>query len=226
MRHPGKGPPESPSSRDRPRKKANDRFGSFWPIAHPVVREGLRALLEPEANLVIAAETGDGLETVRLVERLQPDVLVLALLLPGLSGLDVLPIVRHRSPRTRIIIFSDFDSESAILQSLRNGASAYVLKGADLDQVLEAVRRVANGHRFLSPSLEERAFDAYWEKAATSPGDPHDLLTPRERQALQLAAEGNNCTEIGARLSISPPHRPRCTGPMPCASSDCAIRPT
>jgi DNA-binding NarL/FixJ family response regulator len=171
---------------------------------HPVVRQGLRGILEAEPDFAIAAETGDGLEAVRLVERLQPDVLVLDLMMPGLSGLDVLPVVRQRSPRTRVVVFSMHANEEFTLQALKNGASAYVLKGCDPAHVVEAVRRAAAGRRYLSPDLSERAFDAYQEKAELGPSDPHDLLTPRERQALQLAAEGHSCADIAARLSISP----------------------
>ena len=170
---------------------------------HPVVRQGLRGVLEAEPEFAIVAEAGDGLETVRLVERLQPDVLILDLLMPGLNGLDVLPIVRQRSPRTRSVIFSMCASEDFVLQGLRNGAVAYILKGCDSAHVVEAVRRAAAGRRYLSPGISELAFEAYQAKAESVPSDPHDLLTPRERQALQLAAEGHSCAEIAARLSIS-----------------------
>src|SRR5438270_12977582 len=110
---------------------------------HPLVRRGLRAALEAEPGIVVVAEAGDGLETVRLVERLQPDVLVLDLIMPGLGGLDVLPIVQQRSPRTRVVVFSMYANEDFVLQAFRNGAMAYVLKGCDPAQVTEAVRRGA-----------------------------------------------------------------------------------
>jgi DNA-binding NarL/FixJ family response regulator len=171
---------------------------------HPVVRQGLRGVLEAEPDFSVVAEIGDGLEAVRLVERLKPEVLVLDLLLPGLSGLDVLPIVRHRSPRTHVVVFSMYANEDFILQALKNGAVAYVLKGCDTAHVVEAVRRAATGRRYLSPAISEGAFEAYHAKAEAAPPDPHDLLTPRERQALQLAAEGHSNAEIAARLSISP----------------------
>ena len=171
---------------------------------HPVVRQGLRVVLEAESDLSIVAETGDGLETVRVVERLQPEVLVLDLVMPGLGGLDVLPIVRQRSPRTRVVVFSMHAGENYVLPALKNGAIGYVLKGCEPSQVVEAVRRAAASRRYLSPGISERAFDAYQEKAESAPPDPHDLLTPRERQALQLAAEGHTNADIASRLSISP----------------------
>ena len=171
---------------------------------HPVVRQGLRGVLETDSEIAIVGEAGDGLEAVRVVERLEPDVLVLDLMMPALSGLDVLPIVRQRSPRTRVVVFSRSTSEELVLQALKHGAFAYVLKQCATEEVREAVRRAAAGRRYLSPGLSERAFDAYHEKAEAAPHDPHDLLTPRERQALQLAAEGHSNAEIASRLSISP----------------------
>jgi DNA-binding NarL/FixJ family response regulator len=171
---------------------------------HPLVRQGLRALLEAEPEFKVVAETGDGLEAVRLVERLEPDVLVLDLMMPGLSGLDVLSIVRQRSPQTRCVVLSMFSGEDFMLQAMKNGALAYVLKGCDPAFAVEAVRRAAAGRRYLSPGISEHAFNAFQEKAAAAPPDPHDLLTPRERQALQLAAEGRSNAEIAERLSISP----------------------
>jgi DNA-binding NarL/FixJ family response regulator len=171
---------------------------------HPLVRRGLRDALAGEPDFAIVAETGDGLEVVRLAERLQPDVLVLDLMMPGLSGLDVLPIVRQRTPRTQVVVLSMSSGEEFVLQALKNGAIGYVAKGCEPGHAVEAVRRAAAGRCYLSPGISERAFDAYHEKAQTTPPDRHDLLTPRERQALQLAAEGHSCPEIAARLSISP----------------------
>src|SRR5438046_2546546 len=120
---------------------------------HPLVRQGLRGALEAEPAFAIVAETGDGLETVRLVEHLQPDVLVLDLMMPGLTGLDILPIVRQRSPRTRIVVLSMYANEDFVLQALKNGAIAYVLKGCDPAHAVEAVRRAAAGRRYLSPGI-------------------------------------------------------------------------
>lgn len=171
---------------------------------HPLIRQGLRTVLEAEPGFAIVAETGDGLDAVRLVERLQPDLLILDLVLPGLSGLDVLAIIHKRSPRTRVVILSGYDKEEFVLQALKGGASAYLFKGCESSHVLEALRRVMAGQRYLSPQISGRAFDAYQEKAEASPPDPHDLLTPRERQAFQLAAEGCSNAEIAGRLSISP----------------------
>ena len=150
------------------------------------------------------AESGDGLDTVRLVERLEPDVLVLDLMMPGLGGLDVLSIIRQRCPRTRSVVFSMYANEEFVLQALKNGAIAYVLKGCDPAHAVEAVRHAAEGRR-ISQSRNLRAgLRRLPGKGGVRPSDLHDMLTPRERQVLQLAAEGRSCSEIAVRLSISP----------------------
>lgn len=171
---------------------------------HPVVRQGLRRFLETEPEFSIIAETGDGLDVVRLVEQLHPDVLILDLMMPGLGGLDILPIVQQRSHQTRVVVFSMHESEGFVLQALRNGAVSYLLKGCDPAHAKEAVRLAAAGRRYFSSSIAQRAFEVYCDTAASPVQDPHDLLTPREREVLQLAAEGLSCAEIAARLFISP----------------------
>jgi two-component system response regulator NreC len=170
---------------------------------HPVVRRGMRTLLESEADFSIVGEAGDGLETVRLVERLEPNVLVLDLMMPGLSGLEVLRIARQRSPQTRIVVLSMYSDNGFIAEALRNGATGYVLKGCTEENVVRAVRDAAAGRRYLSPPVSEIAIDAYIKQAQAGPFDPHETLTAREREVLQSAAEGKTCAEIAARLHIS-----------------------
>jgi len=171
---------------------------------HPVVRRGMQALLESESDFCIAGIAVDGLETVRLTERLKPDVLVLDLMMPGLGGLEVLRILRERSPRTRIVILSMHGSNAFIAQALQNGAIGYILKGCTEDHLVRAVNEAAAGRRFLSPPATEIAINAYIEQSKTGPFDPHETLTPRQREVLQLAAEGKTNPEIAARLNISP----------------------
>jgi two-component system, NarL family, response regulator NreC len=170
---------------------------------HPVVRRGLRSLLEAEAGFAIVGEAGDGLEAVRLVERLQPAVVVLDLMMPGLSGLEALRIIRQRSPRTRVVVLSMHSSNAFIAEALKNGAIGYVLKGSSEEDLVRAVREAAAGRRFLSPPVTDIAIDAYIEQARAGPFDPHETLTAREREVLQLAAEGQTNPEIAARLHIS-----------------------
>jgi two-component system, NarL family, response regulator NreC len=170
---------------------------------HPVVRRGMQALLESERDFSIVGVASDGLEAVELTERLKPDVVVLDLMMPGLSGLEALRILRERSPRTRIVILSMYSSSAFVAQALQNGAVGYVLKECTEENLVRAVREAAAGRRFLSPPVTEMAIDAYIEQSKTGPFDPHETLTPRQREVLQLTAEGKTNAEIAARLNIS-----------------------
>jgi len=170
---------------------------------HPVVRRGMQALLEAEPDFSVVGEAGDGLETVRLVERLQPDVLILDLMMPGLSGLEALRIIRQRSSRTRVVVLSMYGNNAFVASALINGASGFVLKGCEEEDLVRAVLEAVAWRRYLSPPITERAIDAYIEQVRVGQLDPHETLTAREREVLQLAAEGNTGAEIAARLHIS-----------------------
>jgi DNA-binding NarL/FixJ family response regulator len=164
----------------------------------------MQALLESEPDFTIVGMAADGLETIRQAERLKPDVLVLDLMMPGLSGLEVLRVLRERSSRTRTVILSMYTSSAFIAQALQNGAIGYILKGCTEENLVRAVKEAAAGRRYLSPPVTEIDINAYIEQAKAGTFDPHETLTPRQREVLQLAAEGKTCAEIAARLNISP----------------------
>jgi two-component system, NarL family, response regulator NreC len=170
---------------------------------HNVVRQGLRALLEVESDFNVVGEAGDGLEALHLVEQLKPNVLVLDLMMPGLNGLEVTRQVTKHSTHTSIIILSMYASEAYVLEALGNGALAYVLKDSSSADLVMAVREVAAGRRYLSPPLSDRAIEVYQEKAKAVTLDKYETLTTREREVLQLTAEGHTNPEIAARLGIS-----------------------
>jgi DNA-binding NarL/FixJ family response regulator len=169
---------------------------------HQILRQGLCKLLEEDPEFRVVGEAGDGWEAVELVERLKPDLLVVDLVMPGLNGLDVIRSVRQRSERTRIIVLSMHANEAHVVEALRSGASGYLLKESSSSELIGAVHAIMEGRRFLSPSLAERALDAYIERVGKPVEDPYDMLTARERQVLQLAAEGHSNAEIAERLSI------------------------
>lgn len=170
---------------------------------HHIVRQGLRHLLEAEADFHIVGEAADGLEAVEMVEQLQPDILVLDLMMPGLGGLDVTRQVKQRVPDTNVIILSMYSTEAYVLEALKNGAFGYVLKKSTGDDLVRAVREVTAGRRYLSPPLSELAIEAYIQKANQPEQDSYELLTDREREVFHLVAEGHTSAEIADRLSIS-----------------------
>lgn len=174
---------------------------------HQIVLEGLRALLEAEPGLTIVGQTNNGSEAVQLAERLRPDVMIVDLMLPGLNGLEVTRLVRQRSPQSRIIILSMYDHESFVVEALKSGAAGYVLKRDGVAHLVQAVHEVGAGRRYLSPSLSERALEAYIlyvEQVKNSSQKPVETLTPREREVLYLAAQGYTNAETAAHLVISP----------------------
>jgi DNA-binding NarL/FixJ family response regulator len=170
---------------------------------HAILRLGLRALLEKEPDFSVVGEASDGLQVADQVERTRPDVLILDVAMPGLSGLDVAREVTRRVPRTRIVILSMHSAEAFLVQALRNGAAAYVLKQRSAAELIVAIREVVAGRRYLSPPLSDRAIEAYM-KAQGGEVDAYEMLTTRERQVLHLAAEGLNNPAIAKRLGVSP----------------------
>lgn len=171
---------------------------------HHVVRQGLRALLEAEPNLSVVGEAAEGLAVIAMVERLKPNVLIVDVMMPGLTGLEVTRQIRQKSPQTRVLVLSMYANEAYVLEALRLGAAGYVLKGANAADLIQAVREVAAGRRYLSPPLTDHAIEAYVQKAHGAPLDRYETLTTREREVLHLATEGFSHAEIAARLGISP----------------------
>ena len=170
---------------------------------HQVMRQGLKALLDAEADLRVVGEAGDGLQAIRRVELVSPRVLVLDLMMPGLNGLDVIPQVKKLSPHTQIVILSMYSNEAYVFEALNSGASAYVLKDSSSEDLLHAVREAAAGRRYLSPPLSERAIEIYQQKAEATFLDRYETLTTREKEVLHLSAEGNTSGGIAGRLGIS-----------------------
>jgi DNA-binding NarL/FixJ family response regulator len=171
---------------------------------HRIVRQGLRAILTAVPDFRLVGEAAEGLEAIRLVERLQPDVLVLDLMMPGVNGLEVARQVAQRCPRTRIVFLSMQSNEAYVLEALRTGATGYVLKESGADELVQAIRAAAAGKRYLSPPLSEPALGDYARQAQGSALDPYHTLTTREREVLLLTVEGLSGPAIAERLFISP----------------------
>lgn len=171
---------------------------------HSIVRQGVRALLDAEEDFEVIAEAEDGLGAYTAIEKYEPNVAILDTMMPGLNGIEVTRHVRERSLDTRIMILSMYSDEVFVLEALRNGADGYVLKNETTEVLVQAIRDVLEGKRFLSQPLSDRAINSYVNKAMSVVPDEYDSLTPREREIFQLMAEGNTNVQIGDRLSISP----------------------
>jgi DNA-binding NarL/FixJ family response regulator len=170
---------------------------------HHVVRQGLRALVDAQPDMSVVGEAADGASAVELTTRLVPDVLVVDLMMPGMDGFGVLRRLQGCLP-TRVLVLSMHASEAYVVEALKNGACAYVLKDGTSSDFVLAIREVAAGRRYLSPPLTERAIEAYTRRAEATSVEPHHTLTARELEVLRLAARGYSLQQIGGELGISP----------------------
>ena len=171
---------------------------------HPFIRRGLRTLLETAQDISVVGEAEDGLQVLQLAEKIRPKILIVDLMMPNLNGLEVIRALHRRSPGTRAIVLSMQSAEPYVTEAFRGGAWGYVLKDSAPSEVLYAIRQVMQDTRFLSPKLPERWMLSIRERAADATPDGHETLTDRERQVLQMAAEGKTAAEIARLLSISP----------------------
>jgi DNA-binding NarL/FixJ family response regulator len=170
---------------------------------HPVYRVGLRALLEREPGFRVIGEAHDGLEAVRAVHRLNPDVLILDLTMPGMNGMQVTREVKLRSTRTQIIIVSMHSGEQDIAEAFRRGADGYVLKDTHAGEVVKAVREVMAGRRYYGDLLPPYDASLVPSRQGAKPIELYETLTLREREILYLAAQGRKNREIAVHLGIS-----------------------
>jgi DNA-binding NarL/FixJ family response regulator len=170
---------------------------------HEVVRRGVRSILEADGGFKVLAEVADGLSAVQTAEKLKPNLLFLDLSMPRLHGLEALRQIRTASPNTRILVLSMHHDEPYVVEALRAGAMAYILKGSESTEIARAVAEVVAGRRYLSAPLSERAITALTSRPADQ-SDPLAALTPREREVLLLAAEGFGMAEVAEKLFISP----------------------
>jgi len=171
---------------------------------HEVVREGLRRLLERERDFTVVAEVASGLDAIPLAERLKPRVLVTDMMMPGIGGIETARQVVKHSPDTRVVILSMHTAEPLVLEALQAGVWAYVPKDAPGKELVTAIREACAGRRYLSPPLSATMIEAYLHSARERPPEPYDTLTDREREVLQLSAQGASSKEIARRLRISP----------------------
>jgi DNA-binding NarL/FixJ family response regulator len=171
---------------------------------HTIVRKGLRSLLDGEAGIEVIGEAQDGREAVEKVQQLLPDVVLMDIAMPALSGLEATRQIKKRFPEVRVLILTMHATEEYIFQILRVGASGYVVKQAAPNELISAIQAVYRGESFLSPSISKKVIEEYIRQAeAMAERDSYDQLTTREREVLQLIAEGRSTREIAELLHIS-----------------------
>jgi DNA-binding NarL/FixJ family response regulator len=165
---------------------------------HPVFRQGLRALLERE-RFDVVGEASDGFEAIALAERLQPQIVVIDLAMPALNGIDAAREIVKKAARTKAILLTMYTEEHHVLEALRAGVKGCVSKSQAAEHLLQAIKDVSTGGVYLSPHVSGAVVQAYLAKTEL----PYEPLTPRERQVLQLIAEGKTTKETAAVLDVS-----------------------
>jgi DNA-binding NarL/FixJ family response regulator len=171
---------------------------------HHLVRQGIRALLERAGDIEVVGEAADGQEAIELVQRLTPDVLVMDIAMPRLDGPQATERVRALGVATEVVILSMHSDETLVRQTLRSGARGYLLKRSVTEELLLAVRAAARGEIYLSPAISASILDEFLALQADSEEfRPFDLLTPREREVLQLIAEGHTNTAIAHMMNVT-----------------------
>ncbi len=172
---------------------------------HAVIRQALRMLLENQPELEVVADVENGREAVQAVEKLQPDVVLMDVVMPGLNGLEATRQIRRSCPGTRVVMLSGFVDEDQLLDSIRSGASGYIIKKSDVSELVLAIQTVHRGNSYFSSALSE-GFDlaeVLYQAKRSDQRSGADTLTSREREVLQLIAEGYTNQGIANELYIS-----------------------
>jgi len=170
---------------------------------HTLLRNGIRALLEDQADIAIVGEAEDGREAVRLVDQLRPNVVLMDISMPLLNGLEATRQIKREHPETNVLVLTMYDHEEYFREVLEVGASGYIIKRASASELVAAIRAVYNGEAVLSPTITRLLLEDYLRKEINRSVTEPDTLTPREREVLQLIAEGKTSREIAEILSLS-----------------------
>ncbi|MDO9081463.1 MAG: response regulator transcription factor [Desulfuromonadales bacterium] len=170
---------------------------------HAIVRNGLRSLIEHELDMEVIAEADNGRDAVRTALKLAPDVMIMDIAMPDLNGIDATRQIITALPRIKIIALSMHADKRYVMEMLKAGASGYILKDNAYEELARAIRTALKNHTYLSPQVTETVIGDYVQLALAANGSAFSLLSLREREVLQLLAEGNSTAQIGDRLFIS-----------------------
>jgi len=171
---------------------------------HTIVRQGLSALLRMESDMEVAGEASDGLEAIEMAKKFIPDVVLMDIAMRNLNGLEATRQIKKLFPHTRILVLTMYDNEEYIFQILKAGASGYLIKDSAMTDLVSAIRCVYQGDSYLSPSISKKVIEEYIRRAETEEEkSPYEILSLREREILQLIAEGHSIPQIASLLCIS-----------------------
>ncbi|MFN2198044.1 MAG: response regulator [Anaerolineales bacterium] len=170
---------------------------------HAIMRDGIRALIQPEEDLLVIGEAEDGRAAVELVDRLHPDVVLMDIAMPLLNGLEATRQIKRDHPEIQVLVLTMYDHDEYVRQVLATGASGYVLKRAAASELVSAIRAVARGDAVLSPAVTRIVINEYLRGDKSQAASEPEKLTPREREVLQLIAEGHTSREIARVLNLS-----------------------
>lgn len=171
---------------------------------HTILRQGIKALLDNQAEIEVIGEAKDGREALTLIERLLPDVILMDIAMPGLNGLEATRRIKKKFPKIKVLVLTMYTNEEYVFQILNAGANGYLVKETAFQDLISAIRAVYRDEAFMSPSISKKVINRYTQRVREANDTTCDILTTREREILQLIAEGSSSKKIAEALFISP----------------------
>jgi two-component system response regulator NreC len=171
---------------------------------HTIIRTGVRVLLEAEKDMEVVGEAVNGNDAIKLADSLRPDVILMDIAMPGMNGMEATRKIKSRHPETQVVVLTIHRSDEYFFEILRAGASGYVLKGAETNELIIAIREVSRGEVFLHPAMTKKLLQDYLHRMDKTDFSEHPALSRREKQILHLLAEGFSTKQIAERLFVSP----------------------